>query len=244
MAIKRMRVFAGPNGSGKTTIFKELLADKANLGVYVNADDIQAELEIDKQLNFDTYQLSVTNEQIQNFFMGSKFSPVKRNELDLWEKVHVSDNVFRVNSFVDSYLAADLAEFIRQMLLENDISFTYETVMSHPGKVDFLKLAQSKGYRVYLYFIATVDPAININRVQVRVKQHGHGVDSATIEKRYYKSLGNLRSAVKWTNRTFIFDNSQERAKFIAEITDGNQVKLNRPEDLTAWSVKYLFMPE
>jgi predicted ABC-type ATPase len=244
MTSKRMRIFAGPNGSGKTTIFKEILADKVNLGVYVNADDIQAALEMDKQLDFARFQLTISNEQIRNFFRDSKFSPVKRNEPDLWEKVQVSDNVFTVNSIIDSYLAADLAEFIRQMLLENDISFTYETVMSHSGKVDFLKLAQSKGYRVYLYYIATVDPAININRVQVRVKQHGHGVDSDTIEKRYYKSLGNLRSAVKSTNRAFIFDNSKDRARFIAEITDGNQVKLNRPEDLTAWAVKYLFMPE
>ena len=37
MAAKRMRVFAGPNGSGKTTIFKEILnKEKINLGVYIN----------------------------------------------------------------------------------------------------------------------------------------------------------------------------------------------------------------
>ena len=109
----------------------------------MNADDIQAALEMDKQLDFARFQLTISNEQIRNFFRDSKFSPVKRNEPDLWEKVQVSDNIFTVNSIIDSYLAADLAEFIRQMLLENDISFTYETVMSHSGKVDFLKLAQS-----------------------------------------------------------------------------------------------------
>jgi predicted ABC-type ATPase len=39
MSIKRMRVFAGPNGSGKTTIFKGILSkEKIQLGVYVNAD--------------------------------------------------------------------------------------------------------------------------------------------------------------------------------------------------------------
>ena len=39
---KRMRIFAGPNGSGKTTIFKALLnEEKIGLGVYVNADDIE-----------------------------------------------------------------------------------------------------------------------------------------------------------------------------------------------------------
>jgi predicted ABC-type ATPase len=42
MAAKRMRVFAGPNGSGKTTIFKGILNEsKVNLGIYVNADEIE-----------------------------------------------------------------------------------------------------------------------------------------------------------------------------------------------------------
>jgi predicted ABC-type ATPase len=41
MAEKRMRVFAGPNGSGKTTIINSLHFEKKILfGVYVNADDI------------------------------------------------------------------------------------------------------------------------------------------------------------------------------------------------------------
>lgn len=45
MAAKRMRVFAGPNGSGKTTIFKGMLAREAiQLGVYVNADEIELHL--------------------------------------------------------------------------------------------------------------------------------------------------------------------------------------------------------
>ena len=39
MLPKRMRVFAGPNGSGKTTIFNGMLSDNnISLGVYLNAD--------------------------------------------------------------------------------------------------------------------------------------------------------------------------------------------------------------
>lgn len=37
-----MRVIAGPNGSGKSTILREL--DPTWIGVYVNADDLQAQL--------------------------------------------------------------------------------------------------------------------------------------------------------------------------------------------------------
>ncbi|MDI9358448.1 MAG: zeta toxin family protein [Phycisphaerales bacterium] len=125
-----------------------------------------------------------------------------------------------MHTVVDSYLAADLAEFIRQQLLANDISFTYETVMSHKGKVDFLQTARDKGYRVYLYFIATEDPAINISRVHVRVALAGHHVLPGIIEKRYYKSLQHLKAAIKKTNRAYLWDNSGAESCLIAVITD------------------------
>ena len=41
MGIKRMRIFAGPNGSGKTNIIKSLQSEICLKG-YVNADDIES----------------------------------------------------------------------------------------------------------------------------------------------------------------------------------------------------------
>ena len=87
--------------------------------------------------------------------------------MDLWSKLKVSENKLTASTNIDSYLAADIAEFIRQELLSNDISFIYETVMSYSDKIDFLRLAIEKGYRVYLYFIATEDPEINISRIKL-----------------------------------------------------------------------------
>jgi len=42
VAQRRLRVIAGPNGSGKSTILEEL--DPAWVGIYINADDLQAAL--------------------------------------------------------------------------------------------------------------------------------------------------------------------------------------------------------
>jgi predicted ABC-type ATPase len=53
-----MRVFAGPNGSGKTTIFKEILQNsKVNLGVYINADEIEMQLKEYKTVDFNQFQI-------------------------------------------------------------------------------------------------------------------------------------------------------------------------------------------
>src|SRR6187551_2358200 len=115
MSAKRMRVFAGPNGSGKTTIFKGILdEEKIKLGVYINADEIENVLMNGNSIRFTEYNLNITETQIQVFFRASTFSPIKRNEPDLWEKVKVINNEFICMTYVDAYLAADLAEFLRQ----------------------------------------------------------------------------------------------------------------------------------
>lgn len=152
----------------------------------------------------------------------------------------VKENVLHINTLVDSYLAADLAEFIRQQLLLNEVSFTYETVMSHDGKIAFLQNARDKGYRVYLYFVATEDPEINISRVNVRVAQHGHYVASEVIKKRYFKSLELLKEAVKKTNRAYIWDNSGAASVLLAEVTEGIDVRIFDTNNVPNWFVKYL----
>ncbi len=236
-----MRVFAGPNGSGKTTVFRGLLeSSKISLGIYVNADDIEKEFYVSNSLSLEQYQLSISLEQVQDFFRQSNFSPVKRNELDLWQKIQIAENKIILSTTIDSYIAADIAEFIRQRLLAEGISFTYETVMSHPDKIKFLKAAKNSGYRVYLYFVSTEDPEININRVNIRVAQKGHDVLNNIIKDRYYKSLKNLKAAVKESSRAFIFDNSQNHINLIAEITDGIDVAINQTLNVPAWVSEYL----
>lgn len=110
--------------------------------------------------------------------------------------------------------------------------------MSHPGKVDLLKQAQAAGYRTYLYFVATDDPAINISRVRNRVKLGGHAVPEDRIEKRYHRSLDLLMAAIRHTNRAYIFDNSGDNAAgrhtWLAEITEGTKLE-TKSAAIPAW---------
>lgn len=246
MAVKRLRIIAGPNGSGKSTFVNTIKSAPPSpnftLGYYVNADDLQKEFSDSGEISLSKYGLKINSEQIQNYFRSSTFAPVKLNQPELWKKFSVTNNKLCIKGSknISAYIAADLAEFIRRYLLDQYLSFSYETVMSDKKKISFLREAKKAGYRIYLYFFATEDPLININRVKIRVKLKGHKVKEDVIRKRYYKSLKNLKAAVKISDRAYLFDNSQTASVLISEITNGKQVRVIDPEKVPNWFVKYL----
>lgn len=139
---------------------------------------------------------------------------------------------------MDSYLASVAADFLRNKLLQTQANFTFETVMSHPGKVELLNRAQEAGYRTYLYYVATDDPEINISRVANRVKLNGHDVPPDRIRERYWRSLDLLMEAIRYSHRAYIFDNSTDnsdnRHTWLAEITDGKRMQF-KTEQIPAW---------
>ena len=52
-----------------------------------------------------------------------------------------------------------------------------------------MKEAKERGHRIYLYFVATDDPEINLDRVRRRVMQGGHPVHDDKVKKRYRQSI-------------------------------------------------------
>ena len=223
-ATPRMRMFAGPNGSGKSTI--KSVIEPELLGVYINPDDIEKEIISFDFLDFSSYGVKTTADEVLPYFQQSPFLTAS-GLADEADELRFSDDklsFFAVS--VNSYFASVAADFIRQKLLETGVTFTFETVMSHPGKVDILKKAQERGFRTYLYYVATEDPEINISRVENRVEAGGHPVPREKIIERYYRSLNLLADAVQYTNRAYIFDNSSHEKVWVAEVTDGDIIEM------------------
>jgi len=77
-------------------------------------------------------------------------------------------------------------------MLKANSSFSFETVFSHPSKVDFLADAKNAGFKIYLYFVATENPIINQERVQIRVDLGGHDVPKDKIISRYHRTMDYL----------------------------------------------------
>lgn len=225
MNLNRLRMFAGPNGSGKSTI-KNVIPDKL-LGYYLNPDDIEREVKNNGYYDARYLDLQTSTEEIIGFF----------NNHPLITRTDESDSIHTIsfvqNEFIDfsdiifnSYLSAILTDFLRNKLIEQNQSFTFETVMSSPDKLRILQNSKNAGYRNYLYYVATEDPDVNIKRIQHRIRTGGHAVPERKIIDRYYRSLDLLLDAIILTNRAYIFDNSGQTNIWIAEITEGRDIEL------------------
>lgn len=223
-AIPRLRMFAGPNGSGKSTI--KAVIEPQLMGVYINPDEIEKAIRSFGFLDFSAYGVTTTAEDVLDFFRQSALL-ITSGFADAVAGLCFNGDKLNFHAVpVNAYFASVASDFIRQKLLDARVTFTFETVMSSPDKVDFLQKAQARGFRTYLYFVATEDPQINITRVQNRVNLGGHPVPQDKIIARYYRSLDLLVDAVRHADRAYIFDNSFHAKAWVAEVTDGNVLEM------------------
>jgi predicted ABC-type ATPase len=230
-------MFAGPNGSGKSTVKEYLLPH--HIGAYLNADELEQSLYTTHQLDLISYHPALKAQNLIDFLKQKK-----RPQAGQWfpllklEPLILADGQIQFDvSEIDSYLCARIIDYIRLEFLRLKISFTFETVMSHISKVEFLQEAKRQGFKTYLYYVSTVDPVINIARVQYRVSIGGHAVPEQKIVERYYRSINLLMQAVDASDRTYLFDNSSngEKAAFIAEIQSADILKINPDVQQLPW---------
>lgn len=220
-------MIAWPNGSGKSTLFQQI-AIEVNTGVFINSDQIESQLSCSGLVDLSSFDLFVS---AQHWDLFLKSSPAKSLLNKAKREGKRIDLVLSENFLVDkrkqshSYESALAAMFIRSLLIDKHKPFSFETVMSHISKLEELRSAGSKGYRCYLYFVCTEDPLVNIGRIENRVAKGGHFVDSEKAKKRYFKSLTLLINAIKLCYRSFLFDNSGNEMKLIAE-TQENKLKI------------------
>lgn len=122
----------------------------------------------------------------------------------------VNADVIAQELSVDPYRAAELAGTFRQQLLEQRVSYIFETVFSDPAndKLSFLKKAETLGYTVVLLFVGIESPQISDERVAMRVSQGGHDVPPDKLIERYPRVMRNLRKALLELSNLRVYDNS------------------------------------
>ena len=175
-----MRVFAGPNGSGKSSIIIKILNTELQKGVNldfdinINADDIIKNLE-KKGCFFSKYQVNFIEDEFHKIvnesgLINEKFTKERFKEfIDIQNgKLTVKTDVLeKIDEKPYERIAQIIADYLRKKLLSEEKKFSFETVFSHEGKVEIIKKAKEACYKVYLYFVSTEHPEINVYRVKV-----------------------------------------------------------------------------
>jgi predicted ABC-type ATPase len=208
----KARIFAGPNGSGKTTLFEHLSRRKIFSPIqFINADLIEAEVKKRGFLAIDQFSTAMDFSGAQKYFPAGDW--------------HFAEGILTPKKPVNSYLAAALAQGLRDFFIDKKQSFAAETVFSHQSKLDLLAKCNAKGFEVYFYFIATDSPMINLRRVLERTSKGGHDVPAEKVIERYKKSIALLRPALEFCKRAFIFDNSGQEIEFVAEFEIGKGLR-------------------
>ena len=139
---------------------------------------------------------------------------------------------------VDAVLkSANYCQQLREKCLEDGQSLIFETVMSAPDKVDFIRRAKEKGFFIRLFFVSTSHPTINAARVAKRVIEGGHDVPIPKIISRYNKSITNCATVCKITDRTYVYDNSIDNqvARLLFRMSDGKLFK-QYTDDIPQWA--------
>ncbi len=214
-------MFAGPNGSGKTTLFRALAKEHSEHGVFrgepfVNADEVEQQLRETSGVDLRRYRLDLQQSDVVRLLAGLRW------EAGVGGLLRVNGTRLELDSSAPSpYAAAAIAGMLREHMLVAGKSFSFETVMSHPGKVDFLRRAREAGYRTYVYFVATDAVELNVRRVQVRERSGGHTVPEQKIRERYLRSLALLPAALRHADRAYLFDNSSAQHVLLAEASEG-----------------------
>ena len=85
-----------------------------------------------------------------------------------------------------------------------------ETVLSTGKYRRLVRIAKKKGFEIRLIYVILESSDLNVRRVQMRVRQGGHGVPVEKIKERWARSLKQLPWFLDQADWALLFDNSKE----------------------------------
>ena len=113
----------------------------------------------------------------------------------------------------DPLEAAKIATATREYMVDNNLDFTFESVLSTTRNFKLIEKAKISGYKVICIYVLTNDPEINIARVEARVKKGGHNVPPEKIRERYHRAMKLFPRLFTLCDELYVYDNSYERGE-------------------------------
>jgi predicted ABC-type ATPase len=164
---------------------------------------------------------------------------------DYGENIINPDNyaksVTDIEDYTEKYIfAMNQCELLRNGLLENRVSFGFETVASTQEKIDFIKKAKEKGYKIEVVFVSLDSAELCYQRVQKRVEKGGHNVERSKVFSRYERTMNYLKDYIEIADTAYVYDNSGEFPMLVFSKKEG-EMKVVKEPSLIPWVEKYIY---
>lgn len=117
------------------------------------------------------------------------------------------------------------------------ITFNQETTLCGKSILNNIAMAKDRGYFIELHYIGVEDVDIAKERVEMRVKQGGHGIAEKDIERRYIDTFINLEIVLPKCDLAAFYDNTIEFRRF-AIYKNGKLVRVSH--DVPMWYEKFI----
>jgi predicted ABC-type ATPase len=139
-----------------------------------------------------------------------------------------------------TYAAAHIVNRLGEDLLDQNVSFCFETVFSHESKIDFVARAKSLAYRIILVYIHLDPPALNEARVHQRVAEGGHNVPPEKIRSRIPRTMKHIAAVLPLVDEAHLLNNSFRDNPYleVAVVKHGRRIKAVDP--LPKWAAEIL----
>ncbi|RJT29456.1 toxin [Mesorhizobium waimense] len=192
-------VLAGHNGSGKSTMWRKVLSDRLQIPL----------------INADRMMLSILRETGNDGALVPWAQSLRDTDRS-WMKV-AQDGV---QAFVGN-------------AMQSKVPFAMETVFSYweelpdgtvHSKLDLIRDMQAAGYFVLLLFVGLANVELSILRVQTRVAEHGHDVETERLLRRFPRTQRAIGAASMIADASVYADNSREGLAFtVCRVQVGEQ---------------------
>ena len=102
-----------------------------------------------------------------------------------------------------------------------------ETVLSTGKYRPLVDEAKKLGFEIRLIYVILRTPALNVERVRLRVARGGHSVQEEKIIGRYHRSLEQLPWFLIAADRAYMFDNSGATPRLVAQKDPNGEISLD-----------------
>ena len=141
----------------------------------------------------------------------------------------------RIRPSLRARVASECQRFIEQHIADR-ASFAVETTLRSDAAIRQAEAANAAGFSTFLFFLATEDVHLNIERIATRGRMGGYSSPEAEIRAIFAASMANLPRAVAVFSRVECFDNSRSSADPVRVLAFDRGRVLYRADPLPAWA--------